>query len=342
LADLVNGEVVGDPQCAISGALPVADVGSTDITFLESDKFLTKVEASPAAAVVVPAGIHVPGKNLIRVADPLMAFIAIFQHFRPRRAAPEPRIHWQASVDPSAELGDNVAIDAFAVIGPGCVIGDGCRIHSGVTVGADCRIGRNVTLYPQVVLYANTIIGDRVIIHAHAVIGADGFGYRMQNGKHVKVPQLGWVEIGDDVEIGAGTTIDRGTFSATKIGAGTKIDNLVMIAHNCHVGKHNIFVSQMGMAGSSSTGEYVVVAGQVGVVEHVNIGDRCIIGGQAAVTKDVPADSRMLGSPATDAKEQMRILKSLQHLPEWRKELRDLQEKVDRLSGGSQQLGLVG
>ena len=173
------------------------------------------------------------------------------------------------------------------------------------------------------------ILGDRVTVHANAVFGADGFGYQFENGRHVKVPQLGHVEIGSDVEIGACTTIDRGTFGATRIGEGTKIDNLVMIAHNCQIGRHNILVSQMGMAGSSRTGDYVTIAGQVGVVGHVHIGDRCTIGGQAAVTKDVAAGSRMLGSPATPEREQKRMLMALSRLPELKRAVRRILRHLD-------------
>jgi UDP-3-O-[3-hydroxymyristoyl] glucosamine N-acyltransferase len=186
------------------------------------------------------------------------------------------------------------------------------------------------------VLYDDTVVGDRVTVHANAVVGADGFGYRFQDGQHVKVPQLGHVEIGDDVEIGAGSTIDRGTFGATRIGAGTKIDNLVMIAHNCQVGRHNVIVSQVGMAGSSSTGDYVVIAGQVGVVDHVHIGDRCVIGGQAAVTKDVAAGQEMLGSPATPARDQKKLLMSLIALPKLRERLRAVERRLGLRDGSNE------
>jgi UDP-3-O-[3-hydroxymyristoyl] glucosamine N-acyltransferase len=195
-------------------------------------------------------------------------------------------------------------------------------------IGRFCQIGDDVVLYPNVVLYDGTVLGNRVIIHGNAVLGADGFGYRLQNGRHVKVPQLGHVEIGDDVEIGACTTIDRGTFQATRIGAGTKIDNLVQVAHNCQIGRHNLLVSQMGIAGSSSTGDYVVAAGQVGIVDHVHIGDRVIIGGQAGVTKDVPAGQHILGSPATPERDQKRIMMSLEKLPEIRRELRRIKQHL--------------
>jgi UDP-3-O-[3-hydroxymyristoyl] glucosamine N-acyltransferase len=219
-------------------------------------------------------------------------------------------------------IGEQPSIYPFASVGVGTVIGARSRIHNGAVIGRHCRLGDDVTIYPNVVLYDGTVLGNRVRVHANSVIGADGFGYRLQNGRHSKVPQLGYVEIGDDVEIGACTTIDRGTFRATRIGEGTKIDNLVQIGHNCNVGRHNLFVSQMGMAGSSSTGDFVVLAGQVGVVDHVHIGDRTVVGGKAAVTKDVPEGQRLLGAPATPEREQKRMLMSLEKLPEIRRDVR--------------------
>ena len=173
-------------------------------------------------------------------------------------------------------------------------------------------------LCPRVVLYDDCILGDRVVIHANSVIGADGFGYRFQGGRHVKVPQLGWVEIEDDVEIGACSTIDRGTFGPTRIGAGTKIDNLVQVAHNCRIGQHNIIAAQAGLAGSASTGDYVVLAGQAGVVGHIHIGDRSVIAAQSAVTKSAPADSRMWGFPARPEVQAKRNYAVIEHLPELR------------------------
>lgn len=332
LAELVHGDILGEARVAIEAARSLTEAGPNDITLVEHDRYVAIAEASPCAAVVVPHSITVRGKSLIRVDDPLGAFVTIVSTLH---GLPECRfsgIDPRADVHPSCTVGGNARVHSFAVIGQQSVVGDNCRIMAGAVVGRHCKLGHDVTIHPRVVLYDGVTVGDRVTIHSGAVIGADGFGYRCQSGKHVKVPQLGTVVIEDDVEIGAGTTIDRGTFGATRIGAGTKIDNLVMIAHNCRVGRHNILVSQMGMAGSSSTGDYVVVAGQVGIVDHVHIGERSVIGGQAAVTKDVPPDSRMLGSPATPEREQKRILMSLLRLPEFRKELRLVQEK----------LGLVG
>jgi UDP-3-O-[3-hydroxymyristoyl] glucosamine N-acyltransferase len=330
LAELVGGDLHGDGDTVIHGATPINEATQGQITFLGNEKYLAKLTASNSAAVVVPAGIEPTQIPFIRVVDPLGAFIKIAIHLQGLAAESATGIDSMASIDRTATVGTAPSIEAFVRVGAGSTVGNNCRFHSGAVVGKNCRVGNNVTLHPNAVLYDGTIVGDRVIIHAGAVIGADGFGYRFQNGQHNKVPQIGHVEIGDDCEIGANAAIDRGTFTATRIGTGTKIDNLVMIAHNCQIGRHNIIVSQVGMAGSSSTGDYVVIAGQVGVVDHVHIGDRCVIGGQAAVTKDVPPDSRMLGSPATPEKEQKRILMSLMHLPEWRKELKSIQERLGK------------
>lgn len=328
LAELVQGQVEGDPDLVIASARAVTEAEPGDITFVENEKHLSELRESRASAAVVDLKLAVSGKTFIRVKDPLTAFIAIVRHLHGRAEPPPHGVDPLAYVDPSVRLGPDVSVMPFAVIGEGAVIGARCRIHSGAVVGRFCKLGDDVTLYPHVVLYDDTIVGSRVIIHANAVLGADGFGYRFQGGKHVKVPQLGRVEVGDDVEIGACTTIDRGTFQATRIGSGTKIDNLVQVGHNCQVGKHNLFVSQMGIAGSSTTGDYVVVAGQVGIVDHVRIGDRVMIGGQAGVTKDVPAGQHILGSPATPERDQKRILMTLERLPEIRRDLRRIKQHL--------------
>jgi UDP-3-O-[3-hydroxymyristoyl] glucosamine N-acyltransferase len=322
LAELVQGQVVGDGDLVIHSARSLQEARAGDITFLETDKNAPQLQTSLASAAVVPATMPVNGKALIQVADPLMAFVAIVRHLHGK---PEPARHGidpRAAVHPSAVVGADASIHPFAVVGAGSVIGARCRIHSGAVIGRDCRLGDDVTLFPNAVLYDGTVLGDRVVVHANAVLGADGFGYRFQQGHHVKVPQLGNVEIGADVEVGACTTIDRGTFQSTRIGAGTKIDNLVQVAHNCQIGQHNLLVSQMGIAGSSSTGNYVVIAGQVGITDHVHIGDGALIGAKAGVTKDVPAGQRTLGAPATPERDQKRILMSLEKLPEMRRALR--------------------
>jgi UDP-3-O-[3-hydroxymyristoyl] glucosamine N-acyltransferase len=328
LAELVHGQVLGDGDLCISAARPLGVAQPGDITFVEDQKHAPLLHGCLASAAVVPAEIPANGLTLIQVADPLSAFVTIVRQLHGREEPPPHGIDPRAWVHPTAQIGPEASIFPFACVGEGSVLGSRCRLYHGAVVGRYCRLGDEVTLYPNAVLYDGTVLGHRVMIHANAVLGADGFGYRLQKGRHVKVPQLGHVEIGDDVEVGACTTIDRGTFQATRVGEGTKIDNLVQVGHNCQVGRHNLFVSQMGIAGSSSTGDYVVVAGQVGIVEHIHIGDRAMIGGQAGVTKDVAAGERMLGAPAIPEREQKRILMSLEKLPTIRRDLRRIKQHL--------------
>jgi UDP-3-O-[3-hydroxymyristoyl] glucosamine N-acyltransferase len=329
LAELVHGKLSGDPEFVVHAARPLGEAQPGDITFIEDDKHAHHLDQCRASAVVVPAGLPVPaGLAALRVEDPLAAFVTIVRQLHGREEPPPSGIDPRAVVHPGARIGPDPTIHPLAVVGDGTVIGARCRIHSSAVIGRHCRLGDDVVLYPNAVLYDGCILGNRVTIHANAVIGADGFGYRFHEGRHVKVPQLGHVEIGDDVEIGACTTVDRGTFQATRVGDGTKIDNLVQVGHNCHIGKHNLLVSQMGIAGSSSTGDYVVIAGQVGIADHIQIGDRVQIGAKAGVMKDVPSGQRMLGTPATPEREQKRIVMSLQKLPELRRELRRLKQHL--------------
>jgi UDP-3-O-[3-hydroxymyristoyl] glucosamine N-acyltransferase len=307
------------------------EAGPDDVTFVESERGVRHLRSCRAHTVVVPAALAVrrgefpaadgAPRTFIEVADPLAAFVTIVRHLHGQPEPPPPEIDPRAAVHPSARLGPDVSLAPFAVVGEGSALGARCRLHAGAVVGRHCRLGDDVVLHPHAVLYDGTVLGDRVIVHASAVLGADGFGYRLQGGRHVKIPQLGNVEVGDDVEIGAGTTIDRGTFQATRIGAGTKIDNLVQVGHNCRIGRHNLFVSQVGIAGSSSTGDYVVLAGQVGVADHVHIEDRAVIGAKSGVVRDVPTGERILGVPAKPEREEKRILLSLEHLPELRRDV---------------------
>ncbi|MGL4424295.1 MAG: UDP-3-O-(3-hydroxymyristoyl)glucosamine N-acyltransferase [Gemmataceae bacterium] len=329
VATWIGGVVDGDGTTPIAGARSITEAGATDLTFVEDDRHWNEWNQSLAAAAIMPVKLPSTLKPTIRVAEPLMAFVEVVTRLRGRQyRTSRPLIDPTAQIDPTATIGPGVMIGPFAVVGAGSTIGAGTRILSGVAIGRGCQIGTDCTIYPHVVLYDECILGHRVVIHANSVLGADGFGYRTQQGKHVKVPQLGRVEIGDDVEIGACATIDRGTFGATRVGNGTKIDNLVMVAHNCQIGRHNLFVSQVGIAGSTTTGDYVVMAGQVGVADHLHIGDRSQLGAKAGVHKDVPADSRMLGAPATPDREQMRIMMSLEKLPELRKDVKRIKQAL--------------
>jgi UDP-3-O-[3-hydroxymyristoyl] glucosamine N-acyltransferase len=225
-------------------------------------------------------------------------------------------------------------VHAGATIGDDAEIGSGSTIHAGARVLAGCKLGENVTIHTNAVLYEGTTVGAGSVIHANVVLGCHGFGYRVFEGSNLPSAQLGWVEVGRDCEIGACTTVDRGTYGPTIIGDGTKIDNLVMIAHNCRIGKHNMICSQVGVAGSTITGDYVVMAGQVGVRDHVRIGERAILAAKAGVSSDVPAGAHMLGVPAIREREQKIQFAAISKLPEMRRQLRRLQRVVDELTGG--------
>jgi UDP-3-O-[3-hydroxymyristoyl] glucosamine N-acyltransferase len=328
LAALVGGVVSGDGDTAVSAARPLGEAGPGDISFLEKVAKRGDLSRTRASAVVAPPDLTGIGLPAIHVPDTLMGFITIFRHFHVLPDTEPPGIDPRAFVHPAATIGEHASIRPFASIGEGTVIGARCQIGTGAVIGRHCKIADDVTIHPNVVLYDGCVVGNRVIIHATAVIGADGFGYRQRGGVNVKVPQLGYVELGDDVEIGAGSAIDRSTFGVTRIGKGTKIDNLVQIAHNCQIGEHNILVSQCGIAGSSTTGDYVVMAGQAGILDHINVGKGVVIAAQAGVTADVKPGERMLGTPALPWRDFTQRLWAVSQLPEWRKELQRIKSKI--------------
>jgi UDP-3-O-[3-hydroxymyristoyl] glucosamine N-acyltransferase len=320
LAELVGGDLVGDPDLVITGAATMSDALPGQISFVDHPKLRAQLARTTASAVLVPCGWEAVESPAIRVPMVRAAFAAVVSHFRPPFHSPNVGISPAARIDATAQLESGVQIHPLAVIGPEVRIGRGSIIHSHVTLMGRCRIGRDVTIFPGCVLYRDT------------VIGAYGFGYETIDGRHLRGDQLGYVVLEDDVEVGANTTIDRGTYGATVIGEGTKIDNQVMIAHNCRLGKHNLICSQVGIAGSSATGDYVVMAGQVGVPDHVRIGHRAVLGAKAGVMRDVPDDTTVIGIPATPEREQMAIQAALAKLPEMRRQLRDLKRHVDQLA----------
>ena len=331
LAELVGGRVCGDERTAIHGAAILRDAHPGQITLADRPQLADQLAASQASAVVVPEDFQPAGLPHITVDNVHQAFARIVSLFRPRRTQTPVGVSPRAEISPTARLGENVEVHSGAVVGDDVVIGDDSVIHSCAVIMAGCRLGRGVVLFPHTVLYEHTVLGDRVIVHAGAVLGAYGFGYEKVDGRHQLCAQLGHVEIGEDVEIGAGTTIDRGTYGPTVVGAGSKLDDQVMIGHNCRIGRHNLLCSQVGIAGSCTTGDYVVMAGQVGIGDHVRIGDDVQIGAQAGVKDDIPGGLTMLGSPAIPLRDQMVILAALAKLPELRKQVRSLQRMVEDL-----------
>ncbi|MBM4094683.1 MAG: UDP-3-O-(3-hydroxymyristoyl)glucosamine N-acyltransferase [Planctomycetes bacterium] len=332
LALLVRGHLEGDGTVVISGATTIDRAQAGEITLADAPGLAKKLVASQASAVVV--GAEFPATTIPRIVVPDVheAFVTIVSHFRPQRQRASVGISPDARIDPTARLADNVEIHPLATIGPDVEIGAGAVVHAGAHIMAGCRIGEDVVLFPGVVLYEDCVIGARSIIHAGCVIGAYGFGYQTKQGVHRRVAQLGNVEIGADVEIGACTTIDRGTYAATTIGNGTKIDNLVMVGHNCRIGRHNLICSQVGVAGSCTTGDYVVMAGQVGLSDHLTIGDRVRLGAQAGIMQDVPDDAAMVGSPATAERDQWRIWIVTRQLPDLKRQVKLLRDELNQLA----------
>ena len=321
LAEWVQGIVSGDGDTAVGRLRPLNEAEAGDLTLVDGDKNLKAWAASPAAAAVVSLTFPDDPRPLLRVADPFAAFQTMLLRIRGDRSSPR-AIHPTAVIHPTATLGPNAGVGPNAVIGEGTVIGSNATIHAGVVVGRFCALGDDVTLHPRVVIYDDCTLGDRVTLHAGAVIGADGFGYRFSNGKHVKVPQVGTVAIEDDVEIGANSTVDRAALGTTRVGAGTKIDNLVMVSHNCRIGRHNILAGQVGIAGSCTTGDYVVMGGQVGVADHCDIGAESVLAAQTGVIGDVPPKSKMFGMPAMPGREFFKVTAYALKVPDLRKDVK--------------------
>ena len=331
IADLIDGQLVGDGEILISGAETIRDAGPQDITLADDAKFASKLKQSKAAAVVVDADFQPVGIPTITVEDVHVAFQILAAHFRPPRERGRCGVSAHAHISPTATIANDVDIYPGAYVDSDVDVGEGSTIHSGSRILAGTRIGANVTILPNVVIYEDTVIGDRSTIHSGTVIGCYGFGYSTKDGRHHLCAQLGNVEIGSDVEIGAGTTIDRGTYSSTKIGDGTKIDNQVHIAHNCRIGRHNLLCAQVGLAGSCSTGDYVVMAGQVGVADHLHIGDQAVLCAKTGVINDVPGGEMHFGIPGTPRREKMLQLAAIGKLPEMRKRLKELERRLDAI-----------
>jgi UDP-3-O-[3-hydroxymyristoyl] glucosamine N-acyltransferase len=308
VANTSGGELVGDPSLRITGAASLAEATPGEVSFFANPKYIGLLRKTRASAVFVPADFAesiTPAQ--IRVSNPTKAFEQVVLKFAPKPIQFVPGIHPTAVVDPSAQLGERVSIQPHAVIEAGTKIGDDTIIGAGSYVGHETTIGSSCLIYPSVTIRERSRIGSRVIIHSGAVIGADGFGFEMVDGRQQKIQQLGVVQIDDDVEIGANTTIDRARFGRTWIQQGVKIDNLVQIAHNVVVGKDSVIVAQSGISGSTRVGQRVMMGGQVGIVGHLEIGDGTAIGAQSGISKSTQGGA-WFGSPAVplaEAKQQI-------------------------------------
>jgi UDP-3-O-[3-hydroxymyristoyl] glucosamine N-acyltransferase len=308
--------------------------GPQDISFLGNAKYTTQFQQSRAGAcLVAPDTVGAPETmTTIEVENPTMAFSAVIQHFAAKQHDMVPGIHPRAIVDATAVLNpEKVCIHAGAVVMAGAVIGDGTVIHPNAVIARDVVIGRDCLIYQNVSIRERCVLGDRVILQPGAVIGADGFGYEFSAGKHQKIPQVGIVEIGDDVEVGANTTIDRARFGKTLIGEGTKIDNLVQIGHNVQIGKHCLVIALTGVAGSSKMGNYVTCAAQVGVAGHLEIGDKAVLASRTGVTTNLPGGVVYLGNPAQPMKQELKIMAHQRRIPKLIEEVKELKRRIDQM-----------
>ncbi len=330
LAEYVHGVVTGDEQTLITSVSGIEDAQEGAITFLANPKYRGKLEQTSASAVIVSPDIDVPGLNLLKAANPYLAFAQILTLFA-QKYHPAPGIHAMSSVGEHVTLGDQCAVGAHVTIGNHVCIGERTILYPGVVIGDHVSIGADTILYPNVSLLQEVSIGSRVIIHSGTVVGSDGFGFAPAGEGYYKIPQVGTVVIEDDVEIGSNVSIDRATLGETRICQGAKIDNLVQIAHNVVIGEHSVIVSQVGISGSTNVGRHVTLAGQVGLVGHIQIGDHVIIGAQSGVTKSVPDNTILSGSPAVEQRLWKKSQVSLLKLPETLKTIRALEKKIHEL-----------
>lgn len=330
LAKLIGAQTPSGSDVDISAVASLQDAHSDELSFLTDPRHAKSLNTTNAAAVIAPADFDATTDTpLLRVADVDQALEKALNIFAPPATPPPAGIHQTAAIDPTADIhpdasvGPHVTIEANAAVGAGSVISPGCVIGNDVTIGENCRLA------PNVVIYHHCRLANNVIIHANTTIGADGFGYRLVQGRHKKIPHIGTVLIEDDVEIGANTCIDRAKFGKTIIGRGSKVDNLVQIAHNVHIGENCILVSQVGLSGSVHLDDYVVLAGQCGVADHAHIGKGVMAAAQCGITGDIEPGLKVVGSPATEFRRFFRELAAAKKLPEMAREMKQLKKQIE-------------
>lgn len=335
IADFVGGEVVGDGSTEIVDVAAIQEARKGELSFVSNPKYVKYVADTSASAVLLSrehSAEQLPdGTALILVDEPYEAFAKVMALFAPEGETVGEGVHPSAVVSESAVLGDGVAIGANAVVMDHATIGDHTVIHAGTFVGRSADIGRETTVFPNVTIRHGCVLGDRNIVHSGTVIGSDGFGFALSESSHTKVPQIGNVVIEDDVEIGANVCIDRATLGTTLVCRGSKIDNLVQIAHNVVIGEGSVVVAQVGISGSTKLGRGVVLGGQAGLVGHIEIGDGAMVGAQAGVTRSVPAGERVSGYPARKHSTARRLYAMVEHLPKLMAGVRGLESRVKRL-----------
>jgi UDP-3-O-[3-hydroxymyristoyl] glucosamine N-acyltransferase len=335
LAARVGGRVAGDPQRLIHGLRSLSTAGPEHLSFFTDPTLRTEAEASAAGALLTGPSTQGLRHDLLVTADPGLALIELLRVFHPEPAA-DPGVHATAVVGAGARIAPSASIAAYVVVGEGATIGDGAVLHPFVCVGAGSAIGAGAVLHPHVVLYPRTVVGERVVLHSGAVVGADGFGYIARGGRHLKVPQAGIAVLEAEVEVGANSAIDRAALDETRVGAGTKIDNLVQVGHNVRIGRSSILCGQAGIAGSATIGDGVVLAGQSGISNRVTIGDGARVGAKSGVFSDVAKGEQVAGTPAIEASRWRRQVALLRRLPEIRKRLAAIERGTSASGAASQ------
>lgn len=329
LAEYVGGEIVGDSNINIKAAATIGEAQKGDITFLSNAKYENQLQTTNASAIVVAKQVQTPAAMII-AKDPYYAFRQIVVLLHGQRQHEQTGISEKACIAKTAKIGKDCHVHPFATISDEVTIGDRCVIYPGVFIGPNTTIGEDCILYPNAVIFEKCKIGNRVIIQANATVGEDGFGFATHNGQHYKIPHIGTVTIEDDVEIGAGSGIERGTLDETIIGKGTKIGDLVAIGHGTKVGPYSLLVAQVGIAGSATLGHHCVAGGQVGIAGHIKIGDMVQIGAKSGIANNVPDGQILLGVPAMDANITKRIYAVLGKLPEMRKSIRKIEKQLQK------------
>jgi UDP-3-O-[3-hydroxymyristoyl] glucosamine N-acyltransferase len=333
IAAIVGGTVIGDGSTPITGINGIRQAASGDITFLADPRYFRDLETTKASAILGPPDLTVWRNPIIQVPDPYLAVAALLKRVQADMARRPEGVHPSAVVGTNVQLGEGVALGPYAVVGDDCRIGDGTVVYPGAYIAPACRVGMNCVIFPNVTIREYTTVGDRCTIHAGAVIGSDGFGFANVDGKHEKIPQVGIVVIGNDVEIGANSAIDRATFGQTTIGDGTKIDNLVQIGHNTRIGRHTVICGNAGVAGSTIIGDRVTVAAGAGLAGHMEVGDGATIGAYSGVSKSVKPGQTVFGYPAVEHGRSKRMHAALRQLPEALRLLKSLERRIAELEG---------
>lgn len=331
IATLIDGEIVGDESIVVTGICGIKEAKEGDLTFIANSRYLPLMQNTRASAIITSKDVKSAPKAIIRTENPSLAFAKMVSLLAPNEVKRPRGIHPTAVIGEKVKLGKNVAIEPYVVLEDNVEIKDNTILYAGVYVGHYTKIGRDCIIHPYAVIRERVVIGSRVIIHCGTVIGSDGFGFSTVQGVHHRIPQIGTVIIEDDVEIGSNVTIDRARFDKTLIKKGTKIDNLVQIAHNVVIGENSIIVAQSGISGSTTIGKNVTLAGQAGVIGHITVGDNVVVAAQAGVTKSIPPNTCVSGYPAKPHALAKRINAFIQNLPDLFKRMKELEKEIEQL-----------